>query len=204
MITLGTAWSYQDEISGEDVGHNHKLPSERFIRRLLGVDEISKSLGSALQHLLGRLPALQIILTVSPVRHTRDGLRENNLSKSALLLAASQLESTSERISYFPAYELLLDELRDYRFYADDLAHPSPSATRYIWEKLSDSYFDEKTQGRCRKISMIRSSLNHRPSHPDTLEHQAHLSRVRTQINALEEEGLDAAFLRAQLEATIS
>lgn len=203
IVTLGTAWSYRHIETQQDVGHNHKLPRDQFERRLLDPAEISTALSKSFEHLLACSPKLRIVLTVSPVRHTRDGLHENNLSKSALLLATSQLEATSERITYFPAYEILIDELRDYRFFADDLVHPSKAATAYIWEKLGETYFDTKTQNCCQQIASIRADLNHRPSHPNTPEHIAFLSSLETKITALESRGFDVSALRKPRPVTI-
>ncbi len=145
IITFGTAWVY--EYDGKIVNNCHKLPEKSFIRRRLTVEEIVSAWYSILKH-----PALQhkrIIFTVSPIRHKRDGLHENNISKATLLLAIETLQQSKIpeiEIAYFPSYEIVLDELRDYRFYAEDMVHPSPVAIDYIWQRFSETYFSANTR----------------------------------------------------------
>ena len=147
IVTFGTAWVYEKD--GEIVGNCHKLPESCFTRRRLSVDEIV----SAWQPIIARYPDKHWIFTVSPIRHIRDGLHENQLSKATLLQAVECLCSVSETIcalsanrSYFPSYEIMLDELRDYRFYADDLVHPSSLAVSYIWERFVDTFCTPQTK----------------------------------------------------------
>ena len=143
IITFGTAWVY--EMNGEVVGNCHKLPAERFTRRRLSVEEIV----AAWQPILMRYPDKHWLFTVSPIRHIKDGLHENQLSKGTLLLAIEQLTlpfKEGQRVGYFPSYEILLDELRDYRFYADDLVHPSSMAINYIWERFADTFCTPQTR----------------------------------------------------------
>ena len=132
MLTLGTAWVY--ERGGEVVANCHRQPAAQFTRRRLTVEEVTEALAAAIE---GPLAGREIILTVSPVRHLGDGLAGNAASKATLRLSAEQLTERYACVSYFPAYEILTDDLRDYRFYADDLVHPSPQAVAYIWEKFS-------------------------------------------------------------------
>lgn len=132
VLTLGTAWVY--ERGGEVVANCHRQPAAQFMRRRLTVEEVTEALAAAIE---GPLAGREIILTVSPVRHLGDGLAGNAASKATLRLAAEQLTERYASVSYFPAYEILTDDLRDYRFYADDLVHPSPQAVAYIWEKFS-------------------------------------------------------------------
>ena len=134
IVTFGTAWVY--EMNGEIVGNCHKLPADRFTRRRLSVEEIV----AAWRPILDRYPAKHWLFTVSPIRHIKDGLHENQLSKATLLQAVEQLGD------YFPSYEIMLDELRDYRFYADDLVHPSSLAVTYIWERFVDSFCTPQTR----------------------------------------------------------
>ena len=134
IVTFGTAWVYEKD--GEVVGNCHKLPENCFMRRRLSVEEIV----SAWQPILKRYPDKHWLFTVSPIRHIRDGLHENQLSKAALLQAVEQLGD------YFPSYEIMLDELRDYRFYADDLVHPSSMAVNYIWERFVDTFCTNQTK----------------------------------------------------------
>ena len=143
IVTFGTAWVY--EMNGEIVGNCHKLPESCFTRRRLSVDEIV----AAWRPILDRYPDKHWLFTVSPIRHIRDGLHENQLSKATLLMAVEQLSSLEGRsggVLYFPSYEILLDELRDYRFYADDLVHPSSLAVNYIWERFVDTFCTPQTK----------------------------------------------------------
>ena len=143
IVTFGTAWVY--EMNGEIVGNCHKLPECCFTRRRLSVEEIV----AAWRPILDRYPDKHWLFTVSPIRHIRDGLHENQLSKATLLMAVEQLSSLEGRsggVLYFPSYEILLDELRDYRFYADDLVHPSSLAVNYIWERFVDTFCTPQTK----------------------------------------------------------
>ena len=143
IVTFGTAWVY--EMNGEIVGNCHKLPAERFTHRRLTVEEIVASW----RPIIERYPDKHWIFTVSPIRHIKDGLHENQLSKATLLMAVEQLSSLEGRaggVLYFPSYEILLDELRDYRFYADDLVHPSSLAVNYIWERFVDTFCTPQTK----------------------------------------------------------
>ncbi len=146
IVTFGTAWVY--EMNGDVVGNCHKLPEKLFTRRRLSVEEIV----AAWRPILEQYKDKHWIFTVSPIRHIKDGLHENQLSKATLLMAVEELGNTenrvqnTERISYFPSYEILLDELRDYRFYADDLVHPSSLAVSYIWERFEDTFCTNQTK----------------------------------------------------------
>ena len=195
ILTLGTAWSYWHRASACDVGHNHKLPLAAFEKRLLAPEEIAEHLSAPLSTLLERKPQLQIILTVSPVRHLRDGFHENTLSKSTLQLATHQLQQRFPTIAYFPAYEILLDDLRDYRFYASDLTHPSEAAIELIWQRFQEAYLDQETQGLCEEIKQLRTSLHHRPLHRDTQQYQDFKAKQSLSIAALEQRGLDCSEL---------
>jgi hypothetical protein len=146
IVTFGTAWVY--EMNGDVVGNCHKLPEKLFTRRRLSVEEIV----AAWRPILEQYKDKHWIFTVSPIRHIKDGLHENQLSKATLLMAAEELGNTenrvqnTEQITYFPSYEIVLDELRDYRFYADDLVHPSSMAVSYIWERFVDTFCTNQTK----------------------------------------------------------
>ena len=143
IVTFGTAWVY--EMDGIVVGNCHKLPADRFTRRRLSVEEIV----AAWQPILAQYPDKHWIFTVSPIRHIKDGLHENQLSKATLLQSIEQLIQSVNQSSnrqYFPSYEILLDELRDYRFYADDLVHPSSMAVNYVWERFVDTFCTNQTK----------------------------------------------------------
>jgi hypothetical protein len=173
IVTFGTAWIY--EMNGEIVGNCHKLPAERFTRRRLTVEEIV----AAWQPIIERYPDKHWIFTVSPIRHIKDGLHENQLSKATLLMAVEHLTAegglTVERsysgaviqrsVQYFDSYEILLDELRDYRFYADDLVHPSSLAVNYIWERFVDTFCTPQTRNEMIIQHKRWKFEHHRPLH---------------------------------------
>ena len=153
IVTFGTAWVY--EMNGEIVGNCHKLPENNFTRRRLSVEEII----AAWQPIITRYPDKHWLFTVSPIRHIKDGLHENQLSKATLLQAVEQLGD------YFPSYEIVLDELRDYRFYADDLVHPSSMAVNYIWERFVDTYCTNQTKNELVLQHKRWKHEHHRPLH---------------------------------------
>ena len=149
IVTFGTAWVYEEERTDHTwsvVGNCHKLPADHFRRRRLSVEEIV----AAWQPIIARYPDKHWLFTVSPIRHIKDGLHENQLSKATLLMAVDKMSNVqsqmSNTISYFPSYEIVLDELRDYRFYADDLVHPSSLAVNYIWERFVDTFCTNQTK----------------------------------------------------------
>jgi len=170
IITFGTAWVFEDINTKQVVSNCHKLPSQNFIRRRLTVQEIVDSYVSVITKMLANNPSLQIIFSVSPIRHWKDGAHENNISKSTLLLAVDELQKHFDQVHYFPAYEIQIDELRDYRFYASDMLHPSDVAVDYIWEKFCETYFSSVTQEVKSYVQQLNSDLAHRPLHPDTKE----------------------------------
>lgn len=185
MITLGTTWVYEDTESGKVVANCHKLPASRFNRRRLSVDEIITEMSDVIALMHRRNPQLQFIFTVSPIRHLKDGAHENTLSKSTLHVAVDELERNFAFVHYFPAYEIVMDELRDYRFYAQDMFHPSEQAIDYIWQRFSDTYFSENTWKLKKDLEQLRADLNHRPLHPETAEYQQFILSVEKKKNGL-------------------
>lgn len=168
IFTWGTSWVYTLAGSDRVVANCHKLPAARFDRRQLTVAEMCNRWGSLLETLFTLNPRVEILCTVSPVRHLKDGAHGNQLSKAALLLFTDELcRMFPSRCSYFPAYEIVLDELRDYRFYDTDMAHPSAQAVDYVWEKFAETYFDEATRTVNREWGHLLSALRHRPLTPD-------------------------------------
>jgi len=161
IVTFGTAWVY--EMNGEIVANCHKLPESSFTRRRISVDEIV----AAWQPIMAHYPDKHWIFTVSPIRHIRDGLHENQLSKATLLMAVEKLTANSQRptADYFEAFEILLDELRDYRFYADDLVHPSSLAVNYIWERFADTFCTPQTRNEMNIRLKQFKQTQHRPLH---------------------------------------
>ncbi len=196
MITLGTAWVFENMKTGKVVANCHKLPANRFMRRRLSVAEIVSELSDVITLLCERNPKLEFVFTVSPIRHWKDGAHENTVSKSSLHLAISELENTFESVHYFPAYEIMLDELRDYRFYTSGMLHPSEQAVDYIWQRFSETYFNEETLELKKELEQLRADLNHRPIHPNTAESQAFQTAVEKKKNRLIER---YPFLRERL-----
>ena len=191
VMTLGTAWVYRLRETGELVSNLHKLPAALFEKELLTADEIVNSLAEVHAVLRRANPNVHIALTVSPVRHSKDTLPLNAVSKSVLRVACHYLSELLPGVSYFPAYELLTDELRDYRFYAADMLHPSEVAEDYIWEKFARAYFDADF-GRFRKEwAAVRQSLGHRPLHPGAPEHRVFLDQTRERLERMASQGVD-------------
>lgn len=180
VLTLGTAWVY--ERGGEVVANCHRQPAAQFTRRRLAVEEVTGALAAAIE---GPLAGREIILTVSPVRHLGDGLAGNAASKATLRLAAEQLTERYAGVSYFPAYEILTDDLRDYRFYADDLVHPSPQAVAYIWEKFSAAALTPEAQALLPEVEAIAAAAAHRPRDPHSAAHRDFCRRMLERIAAL-------------------
>ncbi len=186
MITFGTAYVYERRETGRVVANCHKLPDSCFLRRLLSPDEAVEVYASLLPTLFALAPDLKVLFTVSPVRHIRDGLHANQVSKATLLLAVDRLQRLfPERTFYFPSYEIQLDELRDYRFYADDMLHPSPLAVRYLWERFSDTFFSDETRAVVAEVGEITRGLAHRPFHPESEAYQRFLGQIVLKMERL-------------------
>lgn len=201
ILTLGTAWSYRLKSDhAQVIGHNHKLPLNQFVKSLLPPEEIAKSLSDCLTFLHDSNSRIQVIITVSPVKHLRDGLHENNLSKSTLLLACASLAERFDRVHYFPAFEILQDELRDYRFYAEDMAHPSRLTSNYIWQQFQTAAFKDTATSNIKEVRSILTSLNHRPIHPETNAYAMFKKSISARIEKLKAEGLDVAKLQLRFE----
>lgn len=164
FVTFGTARVYRLKSTGEIVSNCHKMPSDFFERELLGVDEIVKLWQQKLDNLKALFPDLRVIFTISPVRHWKDGPHGNQVSKSVLFLAVEELLMHHTSPTYFPAYEILMDELRDYRFYDDDMLHPSSKAVGYIWEAFTKCYLNQNTVTAWKEAAAIVKAVRHRLS----------------------------------------
>lgn len=192
-VTFGTAWVYEMPTNAKAnantiVANCHKMPASRFTRRRLSVEEIV----AAWQPILAAYPDKHFIFTVSPIRHLKDGLHENQLSKATLLQAVDRLCSISEAVytpsaqrSYFPAYEIMLDELRDYRFYAEDMIHPSDQAVRYIFQRFVDAYCSDATKADMQALHQLYLDRQHRFLHPDSPEAAAFRTRLEQKTASL-------------------
>lgn len=169
IITWGTAWVYHLRSTGEVVSNCHKLPENTFDRTMLSIEDIIIDWNSLLLSLWEQNPELKILFTVSPIRHWKDGAHGNQLSKATLLLAINQLQQTYPgQIDYFPTYEIMMDELRDYRFYADDMLHPSSLAIEYIWEHFSENRLSKESLEILKEWNDIRKAINHKPFQPES------------------------------------
>ena len=163
IVTFGTAFVYRLQSTGEVVSNCHKLPAKNFSYKRLTMDEITGEWNDLIVRLQAFNPSLRILFTVSPIRHWKDGAHENQLSKSVLLLSIDELLRNHASCFYFPAYEIVLDDLRDYRFYAEDMLHPSSQAIDYVWEKFKAAWFDEETSKQTLEFEKIHRALNHVP-----------------------------------------
>lgn len=175
VITLGSSWGYTHESYGT-VANCHKMPSSIFTKELSTVDEMRERWDSTTSALKKLNPDLSIVFTVSPVRHKKDGLVENNRSKARLIELAHRL--ADDHGSYFPSYEIIIDELRDYRFYKSDLVHPSDDATKYVWDKFKDYIFSDETQSLIKEIENVNSTLSHRSLHPNLKADQDRIEKA--------------------------
>lgn len=186
IVTLGTSWVYERLDTGDIVSNCHKLPARLFNRRLLTQDQIIAALEPQLAKLKALNPQLEVILTVSPVRHLKDTLPQNNVSKSILRLVCERLVNENAFMHYFPSFEIMMDDLRDYRFYKSDMIHPNQDAEDYIWGKFSDAFFDQITLEINKEWAKIRTALNHRPFNPSSSQHQQFIKQTIERILQLE------------------
>lgn len=189
MLTLGTAWVY--EWQGKVVANCHKLPAREFTRRRLSVAEIVGMLAEQIDRWLEK----RVILTVSPVIHRGDGMVENQLSKSSLIVAAHELVSRfPERVSYFPAYEIVTGELRDYRFYAEDMCHPSPLAVGVVRERFAEGLLSPEAVSLVADAAELRRAMDHRPLHQESMEYERFRAKMRQKAETLQRRYKNADF----------
>jgi len=182
ILTLGTAWVFRLAESGAAVANCHKQPAGTFRRELLPAEAVA----GVLRDLAGGLLAgKRILLTVSPVRHLADGLDGNFLSKAVLRVAAAEAAAVCPNVEYFPAYEILCDDLRDYRFYADDMVHPSAQAVEYIWEKFAEALLSPEAREMSRRVAAVAAAAAHRPLHPGSRAHKEFCRRQIAEIDAM-------------------
>ncbi len=188
MITLGTAWGYRHLSSDSLVGNCHKVPQREFKKELFSISEMETCLENMVGNVREVNTEAQLVFTVSPVRHLKDGFVENQRSKSHLIASLGQWLTTktaSELLHYFPAYELVMDELRDYRFYEADMVHPNAVAIAYIWEKFKGVWISAEAQATMEQVQEIQKGLQHRPFHPESEQHQRFMVTLQEKINKL-------------------
>lgn len=184
MITLGSAFAYENKISRELVANCHKVPNYNFEKKLLQPEEIIESFWDVLIKIKQINPSMRVIFTLSPVRHIKEGLVENNQSKAILLTVIHKLIHDFENVSYFPSYEIMMDDLRDYRFYEKDMIHPNSLAIDYIWDKFSEVYFSEETRSIQKEIEAIKRDLSHAPFNPNSEEFMKFKAALSSKIYA--------------------
>ncbi|WP_341220477.1 GSCFA domain-containing protein [Polaribacter atrinae] len=178
IITLGTSWVYRFIETDTIVANCHKVPQKKFLKELLTVDEISESLEAIIVLLKSINKNIHILFTVSPVRHLKDGFIENTQSKAHLITAIHTVISSRENTYYFPSYEIMMDELRDYRFYAEDMIHPNKTAINYIWERFNETWFSEGSKLTMQEIETIQKGILHRPFNKNSAQHQQFLQNL--------------------------
>ncbi len=186
ILTFGTAFIYKHIESNRFVANCHKIPQSEFQKKLLSISEITKEFDKTFRQVKEVNPSIKIILTLSPVRHWKDGVVENQKSKAILHLAISEICDRNENAEYFPSYEIVMDDLRDYRFYNPDLLHPNQMAIDYIWEKFSQTYFNQETLELNTKIEQIQKSVHHRPLHPKSIKNQKFLLDLKSKIQVMQ------------------
>jgi hypothetical protein len=185
LLTFGTSWIYTFRETGNTVANCHKLPASSFIRRLIKPDEIVEMYESLVREIIQYNPEIRIIFTVSPVRHWKDGAVDNQVSKSVLILAVHELISKLPNTYYFPAYEIFMDELRDYRFYAPDMFHPAEQGVDFVWERFRDTFMDGPSEKIMNDVNAVLKAVAHRPVQPNTPDHKKFISKTLKQIQQL-------------------
>jgi hypothetical protein len=185
VVTLGSAWVYGYNLTGEIVANCHKVPQKEFSKELLSIDVISKSLKNCIAEIQVVNSKATFIFTVSPVRHIKDGFEESTLSKAHLLSAAHKTISSIKNVHYFPSYELMMDELRDYRFYKEDMLHPNETAIQYIWEKFKYVWVSSTTETTQKAVAIIQKGLQHRPFNSESEEYKEFKKELELKIEKI-------------------
>ena len=186
FITLGTAWYYRETATQKIVANCHKQPARRFTRERLSVEECANALLDIIHGVHSINNHVNIVFTVSPIRHWKEGAHGNQISKSTLLLAIEDVLTHEKGIHYFPSYELLMDELRDYRFYAEDMLHPSEQAQKFIWEKFCAFVFSKETQETIKEIEEIQAAIHHKSFNPESASYQQFKINTQKKIEAFQ------------------
>jgi lysophospholipase L1-like esterase len=187
IITYGTSWVYRNIENDQIVANCHKVPQKQFRKELLSIETIKESIAQTINLIHSINPNCNIIFTVSPVRHIKDGFVENQLSKAHLISAIHGVLNTDCKLNteYFPSYEIMMDELRDYRFYAEDMLHPNQVAIDYIWKRFKETSISENAFATMEEVAIIQKSLSHKPFNPVSESHLKFESRLREKITKL-------------------
>lgn len=187
IITYGTSWVYRNKASKAVVANCHKISQNQFEKEILSIEVIETAIQSSICLIQEINSNCQLIFTISPVRHIKDGFVENQLSKAHLIAAIYKIVNTSPSfLEYFPSYEIMMDELRDYRFYTEDMLHPSQVAVGYIWEKFTNTYILPETLFVMNEVNSIQKALIHKPFNPNSGQHIQFLENVNKKIEALQ------------------
>ncbi len=204
FLTFGTAIGYFLKENSQLVANCHKVPATQFEKKFLTQKQIINSIENLLKQLKTFNPDIRIILTVSPVRHLKETLELNSVSKSILRFTCHTLQEEFDTVSYFPAYEILLDDLRDYRFYGNDMLHPNETAEDYIWNKFIPAYFDESTRNTLEEWGKVKKALDHRPFHKETGKYHQFLKKTLKKLHTLRKEiDVSIEITRLQKQLTI-
>lgn len=207
IITLGTSWVYSLRDSGQIVSNCHKQPAGLFIKKFLEPEDQKKAFTHLRERLKKYNPEVKFILTVSPVRHIKDSISLNSVSKSALRLLCHDLENSFEDVFYFPSYEIMMDDLRDYRFYRSDLIHPNETAEEYIMDHFSSTWFDDELKAFIKEWSKLKTALGHRAFDPEGAAHQEFLKKTLNKLMQLQNKAdmfTEIEILRQQIVSDFS
>lgn len=195
IITYGTSWVYRNKVSNSIVANCHKVSQNQFEKEILPVETIKTAIQSTIDLVRKINPNCQLIFTVSPVRHIKDGFVENQQSKSHLITAIHKIVNyQSSIINYFPSYEIMMDELRDYRFYAEDMLHPNTTAINYIWKRFTETWIDENSYPIMEEINSIQKSILHKPFNANSDSHQKFVTQLQHKIKLLQAQLPDIQF----------
>ena len=186
IITLGTSWTYRFIETDQVVANCHKVPQKKFLKEILSIEEVTETLEAVIALIKSENPKTTILFTISPVRHLKDGFIENQQSKSHLFSAIHQVVNPRESLFYFPSYEIMMDELRDYRFYAEDMVHPNQTAIKYIWNKFSDTWISEGSKNTMSEVDKIQSGLNNKPFNATSDQHLKFKENLNSKIKEIQ------------------
>ncbi|QEE48186.1 GSCFA domain-containing protein [Flavobacterium alkalisoli] len=188
IVTLGTAWVYRYNQKNELVANCHKVPQKEFSKELLNTTSIKEALSGIINSVKNINPSVNIIFTVSPVRHIKDGFSENQWSKSNLISSVHEtIAEVKENLAYFPSYEIMMDELRDYRFYAEDMIHPNQVAIDYIWERFAESHITLEAFTTMKEVDTVQKGMHHRSFNPESEQHKNFLLKLEQKAKSLKD-----------------
>ena len=186
ILTFGSSIGYYLKSNDQIVGNCHKVPASEFTKKMISQEEFNVAFTELFTKLVSLNPSIKVILTVSPVRHTKEGLVNSSLSKAKLLSMSNSLVSKYDWLSYFPSFEIMMDDLRDYRFYKKDMIHPNEVAVEYIFQKFIDWSFSEQTRTQLQNIRKVSASIQHKSQQPTSEQHKTFMSKLVLDIEKLQ------------------